>query len=91
VQTQHCRLGAQAEAQIENLRRLAEYQAELERPRRKGEATPERPETIGPSSGRCESEAASAERHCVADHDLCYQNCGGIVTYTTQCVANCEG
>jgi hypothetical protein len=30
------------------------------------------------------------ENQCTADHDLCYQNCGGRVTYSTHCVANCE-
>ena len=91
VQTQQCRLGAQAEAQIENLRRLAEYQVELERSRGKRQTTPERPGTVGPNYGQCTGEAATAEQQCRADHDLCYQNCGGVVTYTTHCVANCEG
>ena len=91
VQTQQCRLGAQTEAQIENLRRLAQYQVELERSRRKRGGAPEQPETVRPSYGRCDGEAVAAEGHCRADHDLCYQNCGGAVTYTTHCVANCEG
>lgn len=91
VHTQQCRLGAQTQAQIENIRRLAEYQLELERSHRKGRKAPERPGTVSPDYGRCNGEAAAAERQCGVDHDLCYQNCGGQVTYTTHCVANCEG
>ena len=90
VQTQQCRIGADTVAQVENFRRLAQYQVELERSRRKGDG-PEQPETVNPNYGRCDGEAAAAERLCRADHDLCYQNCGGEVTYTTHCVANCEG
>jgi hypothetical protein len=92
VQTQQCRVGAQTEAQLENFRRLAEYQAELERyeSRRSGDA-PERPQTLSPTYGRCDGEATAAARQCGVDHDLCYQNCGGQVTYTTHCVANCDG
>jgi len=89
VQARQCRIGADTVAQIENFRRLAQYQAELERFRRKGADAPEQPETVSPSYGRCDGEAAAAERHC--NHDLCYQNCGGEVTYATHCVANCEG
>jgi hypothetical protein len=91
IQTQQCRVSAQTDAQIENLRRLAQYQVELERSQRKGRKAPEQPETVNPSYGRCDGEAAEVERLCRADHDLCYQNCGGEVTYATHCVANCEG
>jgi hypothetical protein len=92
VQTQQCRLGAQTETQLENIRRLAEYQVELERyeSRRSGDA-PERPQTLSPSYARCDGEAAAAARQCAVDHDLCYQSCGGRVTYTVHCVANCDG
>jgi hypothetical protein len=91
AQTQQCRIGADTVAQIENFRRLAQYQVELERSRSKRGSTPEQPATVNPNYGRCDGEAAAAERQCGADHDLCYQNCGGEVTYTTHCVANCEG
>jgi hypothetical protein len=91
VQTQQCRLSAQTDAQIETIRRLAEYHAELAGSRRKSRDTPEQPGTVSPNYGPCNGEAAIAEQHCAADHDLCYQNCGGEVTYTTHCVANCEG
>jgi hypothetical protein len=92
VQTQQCRLGAQTETQIENLRRLAEYQVELERYEAGlSRKAPERPGTMSPSYSRCSSAAAATDRQCAADHDLCYQNCGGVVTYTTHCIANCEG
>jgi hypothetical protein len=90
VHTQQCRIAAQTEAQIENFRRLAEYQAGIGRSHRKHQGTPEAPDTVSPNYGPCNGEAATAEAHCVADHDLCYQNCGGQVAYTTQCVANCE-
>ena len=90
VQVQHCRLAAQSEAQIETIRRLAAYQLDLERSDRKRKEAPEPPATVSPNYGRCNSEAATAEGQCVADHDLCYQNCGGEITYTTHCVANCQ-
>jgi hypothetical protein len=89
AQTQQCRIAAQTEAQIENFRRLAEYQAEIPSDR-KHEGMPEPPDPVSPNYGPCNGDAASAEQHCVADHDLCYQNCGGQVAYTTHCVANCE-
>jgi hypothetical protein len=92
VQTQQCRLGAQTEAQIENFRRLAEYQAELQRYEAgRTRDAPERPQTLRPSDGRCDGDAGAAGRQCAADHDLCYQNCGGGITYTTHCVADCDG
>jgi hypothetical protein len=90
AQTRQCRFAVQSEAQIENFRRLAEYQTALGRSRHKGRDAPEQPETMSPNYGQCNGEAATAEEHCAADHDLCYQNCGGEVTYTTQCVSNCE-
>lgn len=88
--TQQCRLSAQTDAQIETIRRLAEYHAELAGSHRKRREAPEQPETVSPNYGPCNRDAAIAEQQCVADHDLCYQNCRGEVTYTTHCVANCE-
>jgi hypothetical protein len=90
VQIQQCRLSAQTDAQIETIRRLAEYQADRGRDHRRHQNTPEQPDTVSPNYGQCNGEAATAEQRCLDDHDLCYQNCGGEVTYTTQCVANCE-
>jgi hypothetical protein len=87
---QQCRIQAQTEAQLENLHRLAEYHAELERYRGNGQSAPERPGTASPDYGRCDGEGASVEQQCKADFDLCYQSCGGQVAYTTHCVANCE-
>ena len=78
------------EAQIETIQRLAAYQLDLERSQRKRKDAPEPPGTVSPSYGRCHSDAATAEHQCGADRDLCYQNCGGEITYTTHCVANCQ-
>ncbi len=91
LQVQQCRLGAQQEAQTENLRLAAEYQINLQRfqaGRRDHEPDP--PSTVSPNYWPCTSQAASLEKQCTQDHDLCYQNCGGTVTYRTECVANCE-
>jgi hypothetical protein len=90
VQTQQCRLAAQSEAQIETIQRLAAYQLDLERSHRKRKDAPEPPGTVSPNYGRCNADAATAEHQCGADHDLCYQNCGGQITYATHCVANCQ-
>ena len=90
LQVQQCRLGAQQEAQSENLRRSTEYQIELQRyqaglrPK-----PPDPPATVGPSYWACDGQGGTLERRCTGDHDLCYQNCGGMVTYRTECVANC--
>ena len=91
LEVQQCRLAAQQEAQAENLLRAAAYAIELQRFQAGLRADePAAPATVGPSYGPCDGRAAAAERRCTGDHDLCYQNCGGQVTYTTQCVANCE-
>ena len=90
VQIQQCRLSAQTDAQIQTIRRLAEYNAELAQSHRRRRDAPEQPGTVSPNYGPCNSDAAIAEQRCLDDHDLCYQNCGGEVTYTTECVANCE-
>ena len=87
---QQCRSQAQTEAHLETVRRLASYHIQLERHGGKGQETPELPGTASPNYGRCDSEAAGVEQQCKADYDLCYQNCGGQVAYTTHCVANCD-
>lgn len=87
---QQCRSQAQTEAQIETVRRLAAYHVQLERFARNGQEAPELPGAASPNYGRCDGEAADVEQQCKADYDLCYQNCGGQVAYTTHCVANCD-
>ena len=87
---QQCRSQAQTEAQIETVRRLAQYHIQLERHVGTGQAAPELPGPASPNHGRCDGEAAGVEQQCKADNDLCYQNCGGQVAYTTHCVANCD-
>ena len=91
IQTQQCRLGAQTEAQIENYGGSPNIRPSSSAPGAKRGSAPEQPGTVSANYGRCDGEAATAERQCAIDHDLCYQNCGGAVTYTTHCVANCEG
>jgi hypothetical protein len=87
---QQCRSQAQMEAHVETVRRAAAYSIELERYGNTGHGAPELPGPASPNYGRCDSEAASVEQQCKADFDLCYQNCGGQVAYTTHCLANCE-
>jgi hypothetical protein len=87
---QQCRSQAQTEAHIETVRRAAAYSIELERYGNKGHGAPELPGPASPNYGRCDGEAAGIEHQCKADYDLCYQNCGGQVAYTTHCVANCD-
>lgn len=91
LEVQQCRIDAQGEAQGENLRLMADYQIKL-RQFKAGysEAPPEPPATVRPDYWGCENRAGGLEQQCTSDYDLCYQNCGGTVTYTTRCVANCE-
>lgn len=91
LDVQQCRIDAQGEAQTENLRMMAEYHLYL-RQFQAGyaEHAPEAPSTVRPDYWRCDHRASGMEGQCTADYDLCYQNCGGIVTFTTRCVANCE-
>ena len=89
VQTQQCRLAARARPRSRPSKAAA-YQLDLERSQRKRKHAPEPPGKVSPNYGRCHSDAATAEHQCGADHDLCYQNCGGEITYTTHCVANCQ-
>jgi hypothetical protein len=88
---QQCRSEAQQQATIETLKRQAEYQIDLER-YRAGliQDEPPRPPSVTPATGQCDQQGSRIERQCSADFDLCYQNCGGTVTYTTRCVANCD-
>ena len=87
---QQCRSQAQTEAHLETVRRAAAYSIELERYGNTGHGAPELPGPASPNYARCDSEAAGVEQQCKADYDLCYQNCGGVVAYSTHCVANCE-
>jgi hypothetical protein len=87
---QQCRSQAQTEAHLETVRRAAAYSIELER-HGGGPGAPELPGPASPNYPRCDREASGIEHQCKADYDLCYQNCGGTVTYTTHCIANCEG
>ena len=87
---QQCRSQAQTEAHLETARRLASYHIQLERYADEGQGAPELPGPASPDYSRCDSEAANVEQQCKADFDLCYQNCGGQVVYTTHCVANCK-
>lgn len=87
---QQCRSQAQTEAHLETIRRAAAYSIQLERHSDKGHGAPELPGPASPDYGRCDSEAAGIEQQRKADYDLCYQNCGGLVDYTTHCIANCD-
>jgi hypothetical protein len=87
---QQCRSQAQTEAQLETIRRAAAYSIELERYANKGYGAPELPGPASPNYARCDYEADGVELQCRDDYDLCYQNCGGQIAYTTHCVANCD-
>jgi hypothetical protein len=87
---QQCRSQAQMEAHLETVRRAAAYSIELERYGDKGHGAPELPGPASPNYARCDYEAEGVEAQCKDDYDLCYQNCGGQVAYTTHCVANCD-
>jgi hypothetical protein len=87
---QQCRSQAQTEAHLETIRRAAAYSIELERAANSGYGAPELPGPASPDYRRCDSEAAGVEQQCKDDYDLCYQNCGGQVDYTTHCIAHCD-
>ena len=88
---EQCRAEVKQEAAIEYLKRQAQYQLDLQRHEAGQTAeAPDPPGNVQPGYGRCDRQAAHLENQCSADFDLCYQNCGGQVTYTTRCVANCE-
>ena len=91
LEVQHCRMKAQNDAQIENLRRTTEYQAELQLFQAGyAKQAPEPPDTTRPNYWSCDNRGSGLEEQCTADYDLCYRDCGGEVTYTTRCVANCD-
>ncbi|HLT01164.1 MAG TPA: hypothetical protein VK001_03255 [Geminicoccaceae bacterium] len=87
---EQCRREAQTAAHLETVRRAAAYTIDLERYGNEGYGAPELPGPASPDYARCDAEAADVEYRCRADYDLCYQNCGGRVEYTTHCVANCD-
>jgi len=88
---QQCRLEAERSAERLHLQRLAEYGLELYHFQAGlTDRAPHKPREARPDYGACNYQADGLEQQCQDDHDLCYQNCGGTITYTTQCVANCE-
>jgi hypothetical protein len=88
---QQCRLDAEAAAQRLHLQRLAEYGVELYHfEAGLTDHPPQKPGEARPDYRSCNYQAGNLEQQCQDDHDLCYQNCGGTITYTTQCVANCD-
>lgn len=92
VGVQQCRIDARSTADGENLRAEGLYQLDLQRFQAGlTPAAPERPRTVAPDYAGCARQGSEIEGQCGADFDLCYQTCGGRVTYTTHCVANCDG
>lgn len=91
LEVQHCRGDARAEAEARNERRLQEFHIDLAR-YHAGllEQAPERPHTVSPNFAACTRRDQDLEADCTQDFDLCYQNCGGTVTYATHCVAHCD-
>ncbi len=91
AQVEHCRSEAQQLAAVEYIKRQAQYQLDLQR-HQSGQTpqAPDPPGNVQPQYGRCDQQGSRLEGQCTADFDLCYQNCGGAVAYTTHCVANCE-
>jgi hypothetical protein len=90
-QVEQCRLGAQQEALTENVLRQAGYRMDRKHhshPTDEAQAAP--PSPVEPNYWRCDQQAGDLAEQCTADFDLCYQNCGGAVAYTTHCVANCD-
>jgi hypothetical protein len=88
-QVQDCRRNAETQAQLETIRRIAEYAVSANDGSGKGSSHPS-PRDAKPNYAECAAQDRRVEGQCTADHDLCYQNCGGQVTYSTQCVANCQ-
>ena len=91
LEVQQCRIEARQQADGENLRRQALFQIDLQR-HYGGQLKdpPPPPELAQPNYGMCTHRAEVHEAQCTEDFDLCYQNCGGTVTYATHCVANCD-
>lgn len=87
----HCRLDAREEAEAHNERLLQAFRVDLARYHAGAlEQAPKRPHTVAPDFAACARHGHGLEARCTQDFDLCYQNCGGTVTYATHCVANCE-
>jgi hypothetical protein len=86
---QECRRNAETQAQLESVRRIAEYAVTAKNEPKTGQP-PRLPRDAKPNYSACAGQGQHMENQCTADHDLCYQNCGGRVTYSTHCVANCE-
>jgi hypothetical protein len=90
-QLEQCRVGAQRDALAETVLRQAAYQMDRQQHTEgKTEAPPSRSAVVQPNYRRCDQQAGNLAEQCSADFDLCYQNCGGAITYSTQCVANCD-
>ena len=91
LDAQQCRNGAYQEAQIESLKRAAEYQIDLQR-HQAGmiKHPPRQPRSVRLDYHRCDGQSRQAEGRCAEDYDACYQTCGGAITHSTHCVANCE-
>lgn len=91
LKVRHCRLDAREEAEAHHERLLREFHIDLARYHAGVlEQPPERPHTVAPDLAACTRRGHDFEARCTQDFDLCYQNCGGTVTYATHCVANCE-
>jgi hypothetical protein len=86
---QECRRNAETQAHLESVKRIAEYAITATNDPATGRPPP-LPRDAKPRYGVCENQGHRIEGQCTADFDLCYQNCGGLVNHTTQCVANCQ-
>jgi hypothetical protein len=86
-QIEQCRVSAQRDALAETVLRQAAYQMDRQQ-HEAGKA--EAPRAAQPDYRRCDQQAGNLAEQCSADFDLCYQNCGGAIDYSTQCVANCD-
>ena len=92
LRVDECRIDAREVARERTLTLERQFRIDLRRYRNgKLEVPPERPGEVSPDYGSCSRRDTTLEAHCGADFDLCYQTCGGSVTYQTRCVANCEG
>jgi hypothetical protein len=90
-QLEQCRVSAQRDALAETVLRQAAYQIDRQQHEAgKAEAAPSRSAIVQPNYRRCDQQAGDRAGQCTADFNLCYQNCGGAIDYTTQCIANCE-
>lgn len=91
LQVRQCRIDVQKDAEEASLDLERDFRLDLKRYRAGMlDAPPEKPGSVQPDYGSCSRQDSSLEGRCGADFDLCYQTCGGSVTYQTHCVANCE-